>query len=624
MIFPLLDAVKKNKAVYKYNKDKKPDNYDNFADYQLRHIEWLPCRPSLFHSGLTVSPCKAFLPQKGLQLFPEVIKENVGDEEWYSRIVNKLRELGVRDKLPEDPQEWHQWMRDLPEKARMLCEDEQNAKERSEKSGLLWNAADALYRRYLKLDIENEEFPKQIDVPCVTWANDCETLSFAPPGKVYYVDEPHFDEVRQEIIRKGYKLFIVSLNAGKNASKRLGVRPLTDQLCAKPHYGAVVKEKSEKFVARYKERRVALTLAAELRKPLPETLDIKAVRGLRLQLSAMESKVADVDVLSWRTENGQLLINLDKDPWRALANGLAARIAGAANKGPLFENLLRADGMDEVLDRLREQGLTEEDIQEVATSLISLEPSTEPPTPPPPTEPQTEPQTNPPSTEPQAKSPTEPQAGPPTEPRKKRPTSPVPQRSRPAGQRHQPDTESTTPPARPHPEKGFKAEDWLAEKLEKEFPGCVRQQVKDEKGGIIDFVLSIATNQVHIEVKRAENKPGTIFWSDLQYEKAQELEGVSEKYFIAVLFPNTDQSYDIYWIWNPLDELRAALRDVQWAGQSDYQPVDGDTWDVDDKRPSQVPTKHYKFRIRLTLEIIEELAQDSMALEVLKRQVGAA
>ena len=137
-------------------------------------------------------------------------------------------------------------------------------------------------------------------------------------------------------------------------------------------------------------------------------------------------------------------------------------------------------------------------------------------------------------------------------------------------------------------------------------------------------MLSIATNQVHIEVKRAENKPGTIFWSDLQYEKAQELEGVSEKYFIAVLFPNTDQSYDIYWIWNPLDELRAALRDVQWAGQSDYQPVDGDTWDVDDKRPSQVPTKHYKFRIRLTLEIIEELAQDSMALEVLKRQVGAA
>ncbi len=92
-------------------------------------------------------------------------------------------------------------------------------------------------------------------------------------------------------------------------------------------------------------------------------------------------------------------------------------------------------------------------------------------------------------------------------------------------------------------------------------------------------MLSIGRDQVHIEVKHSENKPGTIFWSDLQCEKAQELAGRNEKYFMVILFPNEDQSYEIYWIWNPLNELRSAARKVQWAGQSDYQPVDADTWE---------------------------------------------
>ena len=135
-------------------------------------------------------------------------------------------------------------------------------------------------------------------------------------------------------------------------------------------------------------------------------------------------------------------------------------------------------------------------------------------------------------------------------------------------------------------------------------------------------MLSIGNEQFHIEVKHSEHRPGTIYWSDLQCEKANELAGHNEKYFVVVLYPNDDRSYDIYWIWNPLDQLRGALRFVQWAGQSDYQPVDADMWDVADRRPSQVPTKHYKFRIRLTPEIIEKLEPDTNTLEALKRQVG--
>ena len=381
----------------------------------------------------------------------------------------------------------HHWMCELPKMATKVGEDEQEARARTEKGGLVWTAADALYRRYLQLNVENEEAPEGIEVPCVAWASGCEPLTFDPPNKVYYVDEPHFEEVRREILRKGFKLFIVSLKAGGKAPKRLGVRRLSEHLRATPRSGAAVQEETEKLVARYKERRAALTLSAGLSKSLPEDLAINVVRELRLQLSAKRGEVADVEVLSRRTEDGPLLINLDKDLWRALANGLATRIAHAASREPLFEILLRASGMDEVLDRLRDLGFTEEDV----------------------------------------------------------------------------------------------------------------------------------------EVKHAENRPGTVYWSDIQYEKARELAGHDKKYFVVVLYPIDDRSYDVYWIWNPLDQLRGALRHVQWAGESDYQPVNGDTWEVTNQRPSQVPTRHYKFRIRLAEEVLSRAVRDSGELKALKTRVEA-
>lgn len=135
-------------------------------------------------------------------------------------------------------------------------------------------------------------------------------------------------------------------------------------------------------------------------------------------------------------------------------------------------------------------------------------------------------------------------------------------------------------------------------------------------------MLSIGNEQIHIEVKHAKDRR-EFYWSDLQYEKARELEGNDEKYFMAVLYPNEDQSYGIYWIWNPLDELRGVSRHVQWAGQSEYQPVEADTWAVKMLRPSQVPTKHYKFRIRLNKEFVEGLDKDTEALDTLRRKIAA-
>ena len=49
--------------------------------------------------------------------------------------------------------------------------------------------------------------------------------------------------------------------------------------------------------------------------------------------------------------------------------------------------------------------------------------------------------------------------------------------------------------------------------------------------------------------------------------------------------------------------------------------MDADTWEVTDRRPPHVPTKHYKFRIRLTLEILNGTEKDSGLLDALKRKL---
>jgi len=147
--------------------------------------------------------------------------------------------------------------------------------------------------------------------------------------------------------------------------------------------------------------------------------------------------------------------------------------------------------------------------------------------------------------------------------------------------------------------------------------------VKDDKRRESDFVLHIGGEQIHIEVKHSENRPGTIFWSGLECEKAEELVRNSVKYLIAVLYPIDGRSYDIYWIWNPLDQLRRAARRVQWEGHSDYQHLKSDTWDVTDLWPPQVPTKRHTFRIGLTPEIMEEAKRDTEDLGALKQYIGS-
>ena len=607
----LAEAVRTRRAkfysTYYYSrKQSKRSSSTNFAYYQLCDEKWLPCKKALFHDGRRVAPRHAFLPGKGLGgLLPEVDKSGVGDEEWFQRIVPKLRSLGVRDQLPYNPTEWHEWMRKLPELANSLPCTAQIAE-------LLQPAAEALYRPYLTFDwYDYPEFPKGIDVPCLSWEDNRERLMFSPPCEVYHVDEPHFDEVRRDILRKGNKLFLLKLKAGREAPERLGVGLLSDVLSADPDHGASDQQEGKTLFQRYRERRHGLNVAASLAEQLPEELNLMAVRGLRLKLTDGGESVTDVEVLSWKTEDDTLLINLDKSKWRALGHGLAARIASEERNASLFENLLRESDREGYLDRLRQEGVTEDDIKE-AENAWSLGKSHE----------QDTDGDEPPVQEPsqgvapgfqnlqgETQQTSQPEAGGGGGVRS--PSTP-------------PETERNTPgngASRPRPEMGFAAEDWLYEKLKRVFRQ-VERHVRDEENRESDFVVSSRDRKFHIEVKHAASRPGTFHWSGLQCEKARDFEGKTDKYVMAILFPNGEQGYEVRWIWRPLEDLRKASCEVQWAGYSLYEPLNSDSWDVSERWPSNVPTKRYEFRIKLNDEIIEGFERDTETLEALRNKIG--
>ena len=504
-------------------------------------------------------------------------------------------------------------MRQLPKLANDLDNQGQAVSENED----LANAADSLYRKYLKLDWWDEwyrddiDFPAGINVPCMCWENDNEVLAFSSPDEVFYIDEPHLDEVREKIASKGFKLFIVRLNAGKDAPERLGVCRLSDELHAEPCYEKSVKPESERLSQRYKERCLGLGFAAELRKLLPKELNIIAVHSLRLELTSSSKSVTDVEVLSWKTEDGSLLINIDKDKWRALGHGLAARIAMTEDKASLFENLLREDDKDVYLDRLRQEGVTKEDIKNAESTWIINTGST--------SEPES-PQESRPNTESNLAA----EEG--LEEKPKESFSQMERRKKDSERRESVETISTAPKppqgsksgSKPNMETGQAAEDWLEEKLKRIFKHVERRHI-DEENRESDFAILSGSRKFHIEVKHVENLPGTIYWTGNECKKAQDN---SNDYFMATLSHNGDGDYKIFWIWNPLEELKRASREVQWTGNSGYKSVNTDSWDITERWPNKVPTKRYDFRIKLNDEVVEGFEEDTEDLKILCRKVG--
>lgn len=614
----LADALSRSTAYYR----GEQYGYKSYAWYQICHSAWLPCKPTLLHASQWVVPSQAFMPGKGLRgLLPEVQRTGIDDEFWFNDCRPVLLGLGVRDSLPEDAKEWHSWMHQM---SRVEYEPDEG------KSVLA--AAEALYRGYLRLDGPAQHFPSSIRIPCLGLVDDRETLGFADADDVYYVDEPHLDAIKRDVMRRKYKLFILSLKSGEDAVDRLGVARLSKALRPIPRYDHEDTRANEQMRRRYKRCRLGLELAAGLEGKLPEELDIASCRGLRLDLVGKKAVVAEADVLSWREAGVEspLLVNLDKNRWRALGHGIAIWIAKEEGRASLFEALLRERNNGEYLDRLRHEGITEADLVRAENELGdgTGDPADSEPAPSEPAE---------------ADGRGEARAqGAPELPRRnshvshhsygssarsnEEPTgtgSRSRQGSRPSGSGRSRPERKTAGSGRPDAGKGRAAEDWLEKKLALSSSGRyrIKRPERDSKNRESDFVVRGDTD-LHIEVKHLSGVPGKVYWSSGQCSKACDMvDGEGEEYVMALLVSDREERYRVYWIWRPVDQLVGARREVQWEGRTGYERVRADGWNVEAEQPDQVPVKRHIFRIHVDHELLGSLVEDDESLKELWSRV---
>ena len=618
-IFPQLQELTSRSAKRFYRTSKQSKS---LAFYQLTHEAWLSVKKSLLEDRSHIPPNEAFLPGEGLNgLLPEVDKSGIDEDTWHGKdgIKAKLVILGVMESLPDSSEKWYEWMRSLAEVGKEQKEEREAPVDWKDSGGQnLWPAARSLYREYLK----NGDFgvlPKDVQIPCVCFENTHRLLNFAKPEEVHWIDEAHLADVtlENELLSQGYKLFIFRLQETAEISK-LRVKKLSNIIECTPQYNECGSSGNEEYelYQRYKVRRIVLNKVKNIQ--LPEKLDIKAVRNLTLKLSTNGSELGDCFVLSWiEMKTGYLLVDIEKNKWRALADALAHRLQVNRRNYSQFANdfevYLADDDDDSILERMRSEGIPEEALEEVKMSISPLN--------------------GPPAEineidEDQIKDKEKSDTGPEQPPISNGAASVNTVSEDSESTRNRAGSGGRDTPARvskspsnqennnaPRPETGLTAENWLGDRLRDKFGGSV-----DKVHTGSDFILKHDGQEIYVEAKHVETRPGSIHWSRRQFETCQK----KNSYFIALLSPGEKDSdqYDIHWIWDPLVCLMKLDRRVIWNGKSSPQLLQKDKWEIEITKPTKLAPDSFDIEIVLADYVFNYNDQDNHMLENLIKNLN--
>ena len=584
------------------------DIKETFALEQLRKEAWLPVKKSLLGDRERIPPSEAFLPNKGLNgLLPEVDRSDIENKVWEDDIKYRLCRLGVVDNLPNDAEKWHDLLRRLAKAGASLSEEDCEAPSdwKDGKAKKLWQAARSLYREYLQKAARSSRsysFPSNIKIACICWKNNRRILTFSLPKYAYWIDKPYLADLtlENELLSQGYELFIFRLQDADKSEERFGVHRLSDAINCRPRFIASNNTEKKTLSRRYKDRRVVLEKVMKIK--LPETVAIKAVRDLVLELSTNGQSLGRCSVHSWREERtNSILVDIERNKWRSLADALAHRLPDDESYDVYtFEVYLADDDNDSVLGRARDAGVPEEALEEMKTSFQQPQPNEQPE---------------------EAEEGDEEHDGANTdgglslEGQNKKAALPSKDRKKRGGHQRSNGENQT---GELHTESGLEAEEWLGKQLGKQWPNDVE---KVHTGR--DFTLSVGGRTVHIEAKHVENRPGAIHWSDRQYERAEETSHNEDAYFIAVLSPDPDgkNEYSVHWIWDPLEHMKDMDRNVTWSGRSEPNQLQTGDWNVGALKPQSVPSKNFSIEVKLTGDVFDKENQDGPYLEQLRAKV---
>ncbi|MDA9492370.1 hypothetical protein [Bradyrhizobium sp. CCBAU 11361] len=617
-------------------KQKSQTLTTNFAQHQLETTEWLPHRKSLLFPKGAVAAGDAYLAGRGIEgLLPEIALPDV-EQRRKSELLRFLRAIGVKSSLPKDGYIWNGWMQRLADASRQATADK----------ATLLDVARTLYRRLFNTVIDDFYPLPGLRVPCFVGGDNHEHLAFAPAHEVKWLDQTIFEapEIRRALLAHGYRLFILFLNQADEADNILGMGRLSESISLQPVSAGIDEEGTGiaggLYISRLRALRAVIPEAQ--RKSLTDELRIEATSRLLISMKAGDGReIAAPEVRAFRNRHGTLMVTGDGAYHRALGFGLAHYLVGTPRHTAIFENLLSAADEEEVIERLRDQGVPAQELDAVHAEM-SKEKGKQVPA------------SDSDSTDGEAKESSKSSA---PSSLKQTPASPQSSGSHaitesgpsaaatnssvigrssqartsltlglraPARESNSTETVTTGGGGNWDPvaiaAAGQHAEDWLFAKLTEAFPGwLIGRNERDASRRESDFVIRFDERQVHIEVKRLSTVPGHIYWSDLEFEKCGLL---ADDYCFALLLPSGDD-YKVAWIWRPAIELASAERYIEWIWdqrRSDQLP-DG-TWQM--RPPPPAPPRSFKYRIGLTPTYVNSLPKDAGDLSLLKGRIAGS
>jgi hypothetical protein len=162
------------------------------------------------------------------------------------------------------------------------------------------------------------------------------------------------------------------LNQADRADERLGLVRLSEAVTLLPVSSGVDDEGSAFAGELYRSRIRALRAVVPdtHRSLLKEYLRIEATPGLSISMRAEDgNEIAATEVRAFRNQHGTLMIMGDGAYHRSLGLGLAHYLVGQPRHTAIFENILSATNEQEVIERLRDQGVPEQELEAVHAEM---------------------------------------------------------------------------------------------------------------------------------------------------------------------------------------------------------------------------------------------------------------
>jgi hypothetical protein len=594
------------------------ESITSFSHWQLLDLDWLKCKPSIFHTEDFICPRNAYMPGRGLRGLLPTVEINIPKGQEGRDLETFLTQvLKVQEDLPSSGSpKWNEWLSMLPDRIADVSDHD------ALKGNLRF-----FFKALFSLDEKPAEFPQQARVPSVHLVKEevgsdyQERISFMFPTEIFWLDKPYFAESKtyNELLKQ-FNIFVSELNEGEKAEEWFGIKKLSNIVKISPIYGSEHKSLGEKVISRYRARFVALkVIGKQIDLPDPDKVLLKVVENLKLDISANGRKVASPRVNYW-VEDGEILLD-SENYYRGISTAL---VSSSRDLSDVFENVLKARDQEEVIERLRDKGIPEtalkdleDDLSDIGNGRLNEEEKRSP----------SDfdegdigknsddalDKTSEEEHEYQLKEGRNVKGNRPTDDKKNALRNGNGETTSPKRDTKGPNVSQEI--SQDRKEKGQHAEQWIKARLKEELgeDWNISGPEQDHLGRESDLVLRCpGFREFHIEVKHMESD--SIFWSQREVEKSKDYPG---NYLMVICCPerdgDTDSSLKEYWLTDPLNELKDFEKDGVWLWQgSEKITLMDQGWDI----PKDIPARdanNFSFHIKIFEQKLKDLTTKELS-----------